>query len=359
MVVLSPSLKLKIGEMQALLQSERNVSANVVPIFDVVRPTKKTPVLKRVEDSANLLIAGGWCKPSKPFFVDTYDIPPEQMLPDELSPIEGLAKRLALYNYRPTYCYGFDRGPVYEQGFARLVQANLVQTFALRLERHDLVLLDETIDRIRLFLGQIQRSFQDISVILDLRSLDESATDSTRICEVACRRFEKLGVPTQIFLASAMWDWSRLKTEKVNRVPRADFALWMALRRLRLPLRFGDYGVICPEFSEPDGKSIIPAPKLRYCTTSLWLVAKGEKPRKGENNQYPRLARRLMKEREFRHNELNWGHDELRNLENYRFESMGHHRAVAIDTCNHLDLVFRQVASTERLLAESQETTSS
>ena len=114
----------------------------------------------------------------------------------------------------------------------------------------------------------------------------------------------------------------------------------------------GDYGVIAPSFIDPE-KKVIAAPKFRYCTPSNWLVAKGEKPTKGENSQYPRLAQRLAKRPEFRSDDIGWGHEELRASATYENRSGGHARAVAIDTCNHLDITTKQVLFTEHQVASN------
>ncbi|CAN7497929.1 beta family protein [Acidovorax sp. LjRoot194] len=346
-------MKLKDGELLALEQIERKTSNGVTPIFDVLRPTKANPVAKRIEDSARLLIESGWCKPSKKFIVDTYDIPIEDFLPDGSTPIEGLAKKLSYYNFQPGYCYGFDRGIAYEEGFSRLIQSNLIENIYFRLGIHDLIFIQDTLAKIQSVLSLSTRKFKNVGVIFDLRVLEQCPTDSDRICTNASHHLKVFGINNQIFLASAMWDWTKIKPEEITRVPRSDYLLWESLLKRNVQIKYGDYGVISPQFTEPD-KTIIASPKIRYCGFSSWLVSKGEKPQKGGNSQYPRLAKRLIKEKEFRHNELNWGHDQLKDMSDYRLDTVGHSKSVAIDTCNHLDLVFQQVTYAERIHAESQ-----
>lgn len=346
------ALKIKNGEMLALAEGGRQLREQVVPIFDVVRPTKKVTTERRVDESAKLLIEGGWCKPSSKFYVDTYDVPAEADNVGGMSALEALVRRLSFYSFRPGVCCGFDRGQNADAGLRRLAHDALIQRLAIRLETHDLLFPTETVDRIRLMLADLKIASTNTLIIHDLRVIDESAGDLAGMCVRAVREFERHGLAHHTFLASSMWDWSRLKTNTLTVVPRVDLSVWQAARKGGARIAYGDYGVISPNYSDPED-TVIPAPKLRYTTARHWLISKGEKPRKGENSQYPRLARKVLGHEEFRSNDLSWGHEQLRLLASYGLPPIGHSLGVAIDTNNHLELVVDQVREFESSLEMS------
>jgi hypothetical protein len=144
---------------------------------------------------------------------------------------------------------------------------------------------------------------------------------------------------------------SLIPRDAVKVIPRMEVALWEELRRRKLPIQYGDYGVISPSYVDPEKKAGRGTPKFRYATPSSWLVSKGEMILKDEPSQYPRLAKRLVDSLQFRRNDLGWGHDQLRSFASYEFTSADHARAIAVDTCTHLDVTVRQVRYAERQLA--------
>jgi Beta protein len=352
MTTVFPALKLKSGEIEALLESERNVIDSTTPIFDVARPSSKTSIEKRLENSLDLL-RQAWPKISREFYLDLRDLPLESRLGNGAHPAYHVASQLAYHGYKAIHCFGFDRDDAYERAIATIVSEIPGSKLALRLEQQDLKLLDTTEDLVRGFLNRMGRQFENTTIFLDLQSIHNSTDDLAALVERAYLRFKKLGTKNIILLASAMWDWSLIKPEKITKVPRLDIALWQQLRRKGLLLGYGDYGVIAPSFIDPE-KIIIPAPKFRYTTSSDWFVAKGERPRKDQNSQYPRLSRRLMREDYFRVNDLGWGHEQLRSLASHQVSTIGHSKAVAIDTCTHLSVITSQVALTERQLIETE-----
>ncbi len=352
MTKIYPALKLKSGEIEGLLQSERSVINATIPVFDVARPSSKTSIEKRLDNSLELL-RRAHPKISKDFFLDLRDLPLESRLSNGAHPAYYLASQLAYHGYNATHCFGFDRDEAYEKALSKVIVEHPATKIALRIEQQDMKLLDTTEDLARGFLGRTGRTFQNTTIFLDLQSIHESTEDLAALVERTYLRFKKLGAPHIIFLASAMWDWSRIKSDRITEVPRRDIELWRHLRKKGLLLGYGDYGVIAPSYIDPE-KLVIPSPKLRYSTSTHWLVSKGEKPKKDQNSQFPRLAQRLLKTEAFRVNDLGWGHDQIRALASYELETIGNDRAVAIDTCNHLGITTNQISYTERQIAEAE-----
>lgn len=350
MSTLFPAMKLKRGEIEALRQSERAVLEAITPIFDIARPSSKTSIEKRLADSLDLL-HHGWPRISKEFYLDMRDLPLDCRLANGAHPLYYFGRQLALHSHNVTHCFGFDRDDAYEEALTRLLIENSSTNIALRIEQQDMKLLDTTEELTKAVLQRFKRTVQSTTVFLDLQSIYGTTDELAQLITRSYARFEKLGARKIVFLASAMWDYSRIKPEQITEVPRIDIALWEQLRRQGLDIRYGDYGVVAPSFIDPE-KIVIPAPKFRYCTPSKWLVAKGEKPRKDENSQYPRLAKRLTNRPEFRANDLGWGHDQIRDFASYALTRADHARAVAIDTCSHLDITVKQVLFAERQIAQ-------
>lgn len=341
-----PAMKLKRGEIEGLLQCERSVAGELTPLFDVARPSSRTSIDDRIEDSISLL-RRGWPRISREFFLDLRDLDLDSRLQTGVHPLLGIARRLGFHNVKAVHCFGFDRDAAYEEAFVQVLSEHPVANFALRLDLEDLKMPEVSEERMVALMRKIGRVPQQGSVFLDLRTIHEATDDLVAIVTRMKVRLEKYGYRRTILLSSAMWDHSLIKTDKVTRVPRADVALWEHLRKSGVDVSYGDYGVITPSFADPD-KDVIPAPKFRYTTPSSWLVSKGERPRKNENSQYPRLARRLLATGEFRHNDLGWGHEQLKAFAEYDRKSTDHAGAVAIDTCNHLEVTVRQLEVFER-----------
>lgn len=350
MSTLYAAMKLKPGEIEALCQSERWVLEALTPIFDVARPSSHTSIDKRLDESIEL-IHRGWPRLSKEFYLDFRDLPLDCRLKNGTHPVYSLGRRLALHNHKVVHCFGFDRDLAYEEALTRLLIEEPLLNVALRIEQHDMKLLDTTEQLALGFLARIKREIKNTTFILDLQSIHNSTDDLAAIVERTYSRFKKLGVEKFIFLASSMWDYTLVKSARINEIPRLDFKLWEHLRRMGLNIRYGDYGVIAPSFVDTERK-FSGSPKFRYATPSMWLVAKGEKLRKDENSQYPRLAQRLIKTGHFRTNDLSWGHEQLQAYASYELQSAGHAKAVAIDTCTHLNITTTQV-----LFFESQNAT--
>lgn len=351
MSTLFNAMKLKSGEILALRESERWVRDAVTPIFDIARPSSRTSIDARLDESMELIRLG--CpRISKEFYLDLRDLPLDCRLKNGTHPVYSLGRRLALHSHKVIHCYGFDRDSAYEEALTALLAENNSLDVALRLQQHDMKLPPETVQLSIEFLLKTKRKIKDTPVILDLQSIHASTEDHGAMIERTYEQFKKLGTTKFIFLASAMWDYTRIKSEKVNEIPRIDFKLWEHLRRIGLDIRYGDYGVIAPSFVDTERK-FSGSPKFRYATPSMWLVAKGEKLKKGENSQYPRLAQRLIKSGQFRINDLSWGHEQLRAYANYEEMVLGHTKAVAIDTCTHLNITTSQVLYVERAIASS------
>lgn len=343
-------MKLKRGEIEALRQSERVVLEAITPIFDIARPSSKTSIEKRLADSMDLLHRG-WPRISKEFYLDMRDLPLDCRLANGAHPLYYFGNQLAFHSRKATHCFGFDRDDAYEEALTRLLSENSSTNIALRIEQQDMKLLDTTEELTKAVLQRFKRTIQSTTVFLDLQSIYGTTDELAQLIKRSYARFEKLGARKIVFLASAMWDYSRIKPELITEVPRIDIALWEQIRREGLDIRYGDYGVVAPSFIDPE-KTVIPAPKFRYCTASKWLVAKGEKPRKDENSQYPRLAKRLINRSEFRANDLGWGHEQIRDFASYTLIKADHARVVAIDTCSHLDITVKQVLFAERQIAQ-------
>lgn len=351
MTCMYSALKLKTGEIEALLESERLVVDSIVPIFDVARPSSKTSIEKRLESSLSL-IRKAWPKQSKEFYLDLRDLPLELRLANGIHPAYRLASDLVYHGSKVTLCFGFDRDSPYEDAISNVVLRSPITNVALRLQLPDLKLLDDTVDKSRGFLGRVGRTFETSTVFLDLECIDGATDDLSAIVERAYIRFRKLGVTRIVLLATGMWDWSKLQSRTITRVPREEIKLWEQLRKKGIAVSYGDYGVISPSFIDPEFRfNSPPTPKLRYATMNHWLIAKGEKPQKGENSQYPGLAQSLMSNSEFRQNDLDWGHDRIRDLASYDVRTIGSARAVAIGTSIHLDITAKNIAYLERQFA--------
>jgi hypothetical protein len=343
-----PALKLKRGEVEAVRQSESLVANNITPLFDIARPGEYRLLDKRIEESLTLLHSAQ-PRISKEFYIDAKDLPLDWRLRGDIHPAYGFAKRIANSGYKPIHCFGFDRDDAYEKAFIQIAAENLTSRIALRLEKEDLKLLPETLDKINGFLGRVHRSPEETHLFFDLGSIASSTEDWHAITKKAHTALFSRGFKKIIFLASSMWDYSRVPPNKITKIPREEIIIWESLRREKIDISYGDYGIIIPSYIDPS-QPVSSSPKFRYCTPTCWWVVKGEKPKEGYG-QHPRLAKKVMKLDAFRVNDFGWGHDQIRAFSEYQRDTTDSAGTIAIDLCTHLDIADRQVQVVERQVA--------
>jgi Beta protein len=340
-------MKIKEGEMLALQNLSPDTHASLLPLFDVIKPTEKTSIDKRISESLKQVMTN-WPR-SRRFLIDIHDISLEARLKNGVHPIEKLVDEFAHFGYSPIHCFGFDRGDDYEASFVKAIHKHEIKVIALRLEQADLGLLSDTIGKIEVLMQKTSIKYEDLLVIFDLRSIAASNFPAETVLLRAFNELTQAGVKKYVVMASSMWDYTRLPANKVTKVPRQEFALWLSLRSLGIEVMYGDYGVVSPEFIDLGNFKRSPSPKFRYTLADSWLVSKGEQTKAGELNQYPRIAKKLVARPEFRGNDLSWGNDQMLDISNYILANAALTKAVAIDTCTHLEVTVSQIRNIEKV----------
>jgi Beta protein len=354
MSMLFPLLKIKSGEMIAYQNLEPYARDISTPIFEILHDNKTFTPAKRVED-ALLLLMHTWQKPSREFILDCSAIEPEKRLPNGKSVFQEMISRLTFHSFRVTPCYLFKQEELFESEFVEAVLHEKISNIAVRFVADDLKSWVETEELLQSLISRCGLTHDRVIAILDFKRLPANTDDVARLTQLAYDKLRAKNVKRIVFLATSMLESSDIKTtNKVIEVKRTDFYLWRQLVQFMPDLAYGDYAVI-PRYVDDDavdarsktqsngGFRISPSPKVRYTTWDRWLVAKGDRLKAGENNQYPRLAKLIVSHPEFRLNDLTWGNDQIQVLSTYGYNDATNSQVIAIDVNNHLNLCASQV----------------
>ncbi|TAG25242.1 MAG: hypothetical protein EAZ37_13685 [Burkholderiales bacterium] len=363
MAIYYPLTKIKEGEMRAWQEVEPRVEEVAMPIFEMLPDNKTYKPLNRVENALHLL-RSSWKKVSREFMLDCTAISCDKKLPNGKSVLLEMAERLHFNSYHVIHCYRFNQETAHEADLIEAVLRLKLTKIAIRFESDDIKLWQQSAEILESLLEKCGLSYDQIIVILDFKKLPANTDECTRLCDIAYKNLNGMGVKEIVFLATSMLDSAEIKpANKVIEVKRSDFALWCQLITSLPKLRYGDYLVI-QRFVDDDAVNAketskkgfyrSSSPKVRYPTGSCWLVIKGDPLKDGENNQYPRLAREIINHSQFRLNELTWGHEELKDLASYRYQKAKNSEVIAIDVNNHLNLCADQVqAVVEKLRVQT------
>lgn len=134
-------------------------------------------------------------------------------------------------------------------------------------------------------------------------------------------------------------------------VAREEFLHWSALAqslRHKVPLKFGDYGIVYPYFDGPQ-ISVNANAKIRYTAAQSWMVVRGHSLyRPPDSLQYRSLADQVISDKCFSGANFSWGDQQILDCARGQRGPGSLGDWVAIGTNHHLELVARQVQSVVR-----------
>jgi hypothetical protein len=334
-------LRTKEGERDALINSGAACIEAMVPLFEVGRAKKK-----RVDEHLKAcvaLIQDAW-RGNGEFLIDISDIPSETRSEDGMHPITKLDRLLETNQLLPTFCFSLDRGdPDYRQAVFDAIRRQEPRRGAIRLQRHDLLLWDETLAQLNHYFSELRVDEGESTVIVDLRHIGPSASNELELLVQRLQHLRSMTHGRLVLLASSMLESARIPTNNETNIPRHEVSLWEAVTARVPGVIFGDYGVINPSYTEPaEGEVLIPAPKARYPRPNGWVVIKGHRPIKGERNQYRGIATQILASKWFRWDDTGWGAENIRRVASPRSRPGSNANWIGYCTQLHLDLTTRQ-----------------
>lgn len=352
-----PLLKAKDGECKALIRLSESAKARITPFFDIARPNVQSgsEFAKQLNRSTQR-IATAWASERKAF-VDLFDIPLTARLDSGIHPVTACFQWLAERGVHAVPVYGFDRDPEYLRAISDLPNLKEVGLCLRLIEQDDFDHLDELPKMVLELISQFGLSASEVDVVVDLRSISarQPAVLRARLLTgisnlVSAARFRSITVVGSNYLR----DVSPIPRDSEAFVQRAEYQIWKdvaAIIRRDQFVRFGDYGIVHPDFVE-----LGPVPnanaKIRYTTADSWLVLRGHSLRDAPGYaQYRELAARLAAYGVYRGPAFSWGDQYVADCANGLAGTGNLRTWVTVDTVHHLELVCRQV---ERQVRVSQ-----
>lgn len=293
-----PFLKTKRGEAKALLNLSAGVKAAIRPFFDVLALDSQVTHPSQVQAHLTKqcgMIATGW-KEQGPCYVDLYDIRPDARAERGVHPLQYVMSSLLALNVNPIPVIGLGRDIAYQVAF-RALMIEEPPAIAIRLEQEDLLLHEGLADRVLELVSAIDAQDKPLHVIADFRGMRGSGASSgaADVLYEALAEIRSLNPSCIVFAGSGMVDSMGVyKRDSVNRLPRIDYQAWQALVLAGVrDVRYGDYGVVHPDYVDLDPRVIKPSAKIRYATAQEWLIVKGSSWR-DDTSQHRRLAETLV-----------------------------------------------------------------
>lgn len=337
-----PFLNAKDGESKAWRLVSDIAREMSCPVFDVSSNFGE-PLDSSIAKGANAIC--GACVDGTIPFVDIFKVDLRSRLENGKHPLDFLFALLANQNQVAYPVIGLDRDAEYMNAAKRVLDKQRDKKALLRILREDILDLRHTIksggDLAREIAGDVKR----VSVVIDIRALrqNDRREIETPVAD-ALEAFSKEGYGEVIFAASAAPEsWAFVPVRKLTAVARRDFEMWERLRdRGFLSQKFGDYGMVYPDYVEKDKTTLNPSAKVRYPTKKAWLVARGGSYKRNGGNQYRGLARLVRENELFRERSKRYP-------ENYiidccdRGPTGGLSQWITVDMAAHIELTARQV----------------
>jgi hypothetical protein len=341
-----PFLKAEAGEADAMKRLNLDIRHGITPFFDVPRLTKKETLDQKLEKASKYIIQA--MGPIQVLFVDTFDIPLQERCNNGEHPVTVLHNTLISNNLSPVPVYGFDRDEDYLKAILNLPHFQSVG-LCLRLDDQDISIPESLPREVLNFCSKINLPPDKLDIIIDHRSviakkedvlLDQSV-EAIYALYNDCRY-------RSITLAGSNYpnDVTPIPVDSIGYLPRKEYKLWKDVSSIlgkRVAIRFGDYGVLHPDFTDRESFAHINA-KIRYTIEDSWMIARGHSLREPpKSGQYFELAEKVRMSPHYCGPSFSYG-DERINLCAHRQSGPGNPRTwVGVDMSHHLHFVTLQV----------------
>jgi hypothetical protein len=343
-----PFAKAKAGERDGFKRLSSAASRVIVPLFDVSQPTSSSgrSLGAHIETSANNIYASigqeGIC------YIDTFDIPLHLRVSGNVHPVTACHHALLRRGVRAIPTYGFDRDSDYTQAVKHLPQ--LKQTgICLRLEDIDLEFPEDIPLKVRSASDLLAVPTHMIDVVIDYRSVSEKKTGFLRTLTLEAltslssnRRIRSITVTG----SNIPRDVSGVPRDGTGYIQRKEYVLWrdvsLAVRKT-VPIRFGDYGAVHPEFVDlgpiPNANA-----KIRYTIRDAWKVERRHMLRaEPKYAQYFELSRRVVQGAEYAGEGFSYGDRYIQRCARKEVGSGNLQTWVGVDTNHHVEYVAAEV----------------
>lgn len=290
----SPIVKGKLNDLKALGMVSGTARAQVKPLIEAMPLPRGGDIDKHLYKLAHYLVKH---VPLGEIYLDFYGLLPGQKIADGTDATIAGFKWMKALGRTVTPVYGFGRDDSLWQGMIPIVESN-AQGFCFRIDVDDLDdLAEDTWGQILERSAELKLRPNQIDLMIDLRDVMKFEFD-----ELQGIVADFFGINPNIrgYRSVIMAGSSALKTvgdipkDGVGHVVRRELSLWTRVQREvvpDLPLVFGDYGVIHPEFSDQGPNKNVNA-KIRYTDRGRIIYFRGHGLLRPEKDfaQYRTLA---------------------------------------------------------------------
>lgn len=338
-----PVVKAKLNDLKALGAMTLSVRAGTRPLIDVMPPARDQSVDERLAQAAGYIVK---FVPFGPLIVDFYGLVGLRTSDDSSATIAGFRELKG--RGRPVVpAYGFQRDDNIWSDLAQIAQ-DFEQGFCFRIDRDDLDdQSEETWSQILERSSQLGLSPPEIDLVIDLRAIER---ENLPQLQDQVLDFLHMGPQASSYRNIAVVGSSALRTvtdveeDGEQDIARNELLLWSDLERDlpdALSLKFGDYGVVHPEFSDRGSAKHING-KIRYTCGARIRYFRGHKLL-GDYAQYHEIAARVRNSGLFMGRGFSYGDKYLDEVANFHRSHGSPGTWVLADMNHHLEYTAAQM----------------
>jgi Beta protein len=280
----TPIVKGKENDFKAIGKMPRVLAARAFPVVELLAPDEPA------QFDASYVRFGAQLRkhcPEQRVSVDLHSIAPWQKTADGSLGLEALCGYLKGLGIAFVPVFGFDHEQELWDRIASIARRE-GRGLTFRLTNEDLVVPDDTLEELLDRLSSAKISASDVNLVVDLASLDGMDKAALGKLRDLTQDFIDLAMTAKDFglvsvVGSSMpKDVSEVPKEGHAAVPRRELPLWLGVAGSlpELPIAYGDYGIIHPNFSLKAPATNANA-KIRYTSNREHHIFRGYSLRQG------------------------------------------------------------------------------
>lgn len=335
----TPAIKAKANDISSLASLSTEALSRITPLLEVPisveRQLVETKVEKSVKEVAEKL-------PDIPFYFDPLGIE---------SPMRQIAAfhALATLGRKVIPTISLDR-PLDLPALRNVLNTHSLK-LCIRLDATDVEAYEETWDRLGHLSRQLNDESRKLDVIVDLKRLKPSKNVShirDIVVDFFAARPRAVPISESIVLASSALDSvAEVDIDKTKAIRREELGLWAVIcfELAHLDMKFGDYGVVSPNFvfSGPNPNANA---KIRYTAGESIHYFRGHGLyRPSRFDQYHELAKRVTDSGLYLGSNFSAGDEHIRRCADRQCGPGNLATWVRVDTNHHAELTTRQITA--------------
>jgi hypothetical protein len=311
-----PFLKLKINELGALNKLEDELLENLIPFFDIAKPSKLNwENVEKVINDCEVRLSKDWGEEKK-FYIDSYDIP-DSIRIRGMHVYQYLLNKFLKFNFIPVV--GINRNIDHNNSAFEFIKSNNIQKVAIRFNIDDFLDYKLIEEEFLNLLNLAEDNFR-FDIIFDyryLKNIDNLDFEINQLKKFLKELKRKIDIDNVIVTGSSVSAniSDHLDTKQEQVIARLEWVVYNKIKNdiKDINLIYGDYGIISPNYSDSDFDvrliQNVASPKLFYTTLNEIHIFRGGafKSHPRGRYQYFDLAKKLVNKNYFRGQYYSYG----------------------------------------------------